>query len=306
MRVLDPGLLTTVQDRGRWGSQALGVPVSGPMDGVSHRLANLLVGNDPDCATLEVTLTGPTLEFLATTTFAVAGAAFDLHVDGRPVPHGVPHHVGRGRCLRFGRRVAGARAYLAVTGGIEVPLVLGSRSTDLASGLGGLDGRALRAGDRLEIGGARDVRRPSGPREAPLPLPRGGASVRVLPGGDEGRFDRDILDVFWRSRFTIQPESNRMGYRLLGPSLAATGAGALLSSATPVGTVQVPPTGQPIVLMSDRQTMGGYPKVATVISADLPVAGQLAPGDWIAFERCDRRVAVAALIAVEQKLMRAP
>jgi len=303
--VVEPGLLTTVQDCGRWGSQALGVPVAGPMDGVSHRFANLLVGNQPDCATLEVTLVGPTLEFLAETTFAVAGAEFELWLDAQPTLANTPCHAGRGSRLRFGRRAGGARAYLAVAGGIDVPPVLGSRSTDLASGLGGLAGRPLRSGDQLGVGQWAGRRVPRVPSPAPVTLPRGGATVRVIPGSDEDRFSPRAMEVFGQARFTLGPESNRMGYRLRGPSLELVRTEPLLSSATPVGTVQVPASGQPILLMVDRQTTGGYAKIATVISADLSVAGQLAPGDWIAFEVCERREAVAALIALEQALMHA-
>ena len=303
IRVVEPGLLTTVQDRGRWGYQDLGVPVAGPMDAVSHRLANLLVGNRSDCATLEVTLIGPTLEFLSETIFAVVGAEFELWLDADSVPVHTARQAGRGSRLRFGKRGDGARAYLAVAGGIDVPPVLGSRSTDMASRLGGLSGRPLREGDEL------GVCRPEGPSGAPVPpsasvrLPKGGATVRILPGADEDRFDPRAMDLFGQSRFTVGPESNRMGYRLHGPSVELAHTGPLLSSATPVGTVQVPPSGQPILLMADRQTTGGYPTIGTVISADLSVAGQLAPGDWIAFEICERRVAVSALITREQALM---
>ena len=303
IQVVEPGLLTTVQDCGRWGSQALGVPVAGAMDGVSHRLANLLVGNEPSCATLEVTLVGPTLEFLSEATFAVAGAEFELRLDERPVPGHTSCHARRGSRLRLGRRGFGARAYLAVAGGIDVPPVLGSRSTDLASGLGGFAGRPLRAGDRLGVGRWAGPRVPRMPPGAPVALPSGGARVRVMPGPDGDRVGLRAMEVFGQARFTLGPESNRMGYRLRGPSLELAEMGPLLSSATPVGTVQAPPSGEPILLMADRQTTGGYAKIATVISADLPVAGQLAPGDWIAFEVCERREAVAALIALEQSLM---
>ena len=205
--------------------------------------------------------------------------------------------------MRFGRRGAGARAYLAVAGGIDVPRVLGSRSTDLASGLGGLAGRPLRVGDRLGVGQWAGPRVPNVATVAPVMLPRGGATVRVMLGPDQDRFGRRTMDLFERARFTLGPESNRMGYRLGGPSLELARTEPLLSSATPVGTVQVPPSGRPILLMADRQTTGGYAKIATVISADLPIAGQLAPGDWIAFEICERQEAIAALIALEQTLM---
>ena len=302
IRVVDPGLLTTVQDGGRWGHQALGVPVAGPMDDVSHRRANLVVGNRQDCATLEVTLVGPTLEFRGDTTVAVTGAEFELWLDAAPMPANTAHRAQRGSRLRFGRRRGGARAYLAVAGGLDVPLVLGSRSTDLASGLGGLAGRPLRSGDQLGVGLAQE-RGVSRVLSATVPLPHGGATVRVIPGPDATRFGPRAMLVFGETRFTLGPESNRMGYRLRGPALDLVQTGPLLSSATPIGSVQVPPSGQPILLMADRQTTGGYPRIATVISADLAVAGQLAPGDWIRFEVCERREAIAALIALEQTLM---
>ncbi len=303
IRVTESGLLTTVQDRGRWGTQGLGVPVAGPMDTVSHRLANMLVGNSPDSATLEATLVGPEIEFLADATFAVAGAQFELRLDARSVPMMTVCRAGRGSRLRFGRSDVGARAYLAVGGGIDVPRVFGSRSTDLASGLGGLGGRPLRSGDELAVGPV--TARPTARRPAvfPFDLPRGGATLRVMPGPDLARFTPGTIERLTQARFTLEPESNRMGYRLRGPSLELAETRPLLSRATPVGTVQVPPSGQPILLMADRQTTGGFAQIATVVSADLPVAGQLAPGDWIAFEVRERREAVAALIALEQALM---
>ncbi len=307
IRVLAPGLLTTVQDCGRWGSQWLGVPVAGPMDEVSHQLANSAVGNPPDRATLEVTLVGPSLEFLADVTFAVTGAEFEMRLDEDPVQRGVARRAGRGSVLRFGRRGLGARAYLGVAGGIDVPAVLGSRSTDLASGFGGLGGRRLREGDQLSVGPRAGRAAASGSRTPSFPLPRGGAQVRVIADTDDhgARCGQAALALFTRTRFSLAAESNRMGYRLCGPAIALADETPVLSAATPFGTVQVPPSGHPILLMADRQTTGGYPRIATVISADLPLAGQLAPGDWIRFELCDRRSALAALIAQQQRLMRA-
>lgn len=303
IRVDDPGLLTTVQDGGRWGYQHLGVPVAGPMDPAAHRAANLLVGNPPDRATLEATLVGPAIEFLADACFAVTGARFDLHLDGRPAPTGLAVRAGRGSRLRFGRRTAGARAYLAVRGGVDVPPRLGSRSTDLASRLGGLGGRPLRAGDRLDVGPAGGMPVP-GRRRFTLPPPAGGATVRFVPGPDARRFERGALERFADSRFAIGSDSNRMGYRLEGPVIGLADAAPVLSAATPPGTIQVPPSGHPILLMADRQTSGGYAVIGTVITADLGVAGQLGPGDWIAFDACDHRAAVGALIELERKLMR--
>ena len=303
IRVAAPGLLTTVQDAGRWGCQHLGVPVAGPMDPVSHRIANLLVGNPADRATLEVTLVGPELEFLDDAVLAVAGARVDLRLDGRPMRDGVAARAGRGSRLRFGRRTAGARAYVAVRGGIDVPARLGSRSTDLASRLGGLGGRPLRAGDRLDVETAGGAPVPGGRCEPPLPLPAGGARVRFVPGTDPQRFEADALERFPDCRFTVGPDSNRMGYRLQGPVIGLADPAPVLSSATPAGTIQVPPSGQPILLMADRQTTGGYAVVGTVITADLGVAGQLAPGNWIAFDACGRREALAALVDIERRLM---
>lgn len=304
IRVADPGLLTTVQDAGRWGCQHLGVPVAGPMDPLSHRMANVLVGNPADRATIEVTLVGPEIEFLDDTVFAVAGARFELFLDERPMPPGVPARAGRGSRLRLGRRTAGARAYVAVRGGVDVPARLGSRSTDLASGLGGLGGRPLRRGDRLDVGVPGRAPVPVRRHDPAFPLPVGGARVRFLPGADRRRFDGGALKRFPDCRFTVGPDSNRMGYRLQGPPVGLADPAPVLSSATPGGTIQVPPSGQPILLMADRQTTGGYAVLGTVITADLGVAGQLAPGDWIAFDACSRRESVAALVEMEQRLMR--
>lgn len=306
--VLASGLLTTVQDVGRWGSQSLGVPVAGPMDTVSHRLANRAVGNAEACATLEVTLDGPTLEFRDDSTFAVTGAAFEIRLDDRVVPMGVACRAHRGSVLGFGRRAAGARAYIGVRGGIDVPVVLGSRSTDLASGFGGLGGRRLRAGDRLVVGTDGETAPPGDAPPRPFALPTGGARVRViaaLPDDDDGmRCGTEAITGLTTTQFTLAAESNRMGYRLTGRPLVLADEAPMLSAATLCGTLQLPPSGQPILLMADRQTTGGYPRIATVISADLPLVGQLAPGDWIRFEACDRRTAVAALIGQQQALMR--
>ncbi|MEE2637460.1 MAG: biotin-dependent carboxyltransferase family protein [Acidobacteriota bacterium] len=301
IQILDPGLLTTVQDCGRWGYQSLGVPVSGPMDRVSHVTANRLVGNESRSATLEVTLHGPRLAFLADTTFAVAGARFELWLDTRPVSCGVAYRAPVGSELGFGRRRGGARAYVAVAGGVDIPRALGSRSTDLASGLGGLGGRALRAGDRLDVGSTRHGPPMVSPLVSGTTLPDGGATVRVLAGPDFRLLTSDALAELTRNRFKLASVSNRMAYRFEGPRIELACTQGRLSTPTPMGTLQVPPSGHPILLMADRQTTGGYDHVATVISADLPVAGQLAPGDWMTFRVCERRDALAALITLEQK-----
>ena len=304
VRIVNPGMLLTVQDRGRWGYQRFGVPVAGPMDDASHRLANLLVGNRPSAATLEVTLVGPELEFDRDALFAVTGAVFDLHVGGAATPMNSARRARRGHRLTFGERRGGARAYVAVAGGFDVPPVLGSRATHLGSGIGGLEGRALEPDDRLPIGQETAVDAREGQtRPATIALPRGGSRVRLLLGPDDGRFGSATLHPWQHTRYVVTAQSDRMGYRLKGAKLAPRRPTELISTATPVGSVQVPPSGQPILLMADRPTAGGYPRMGTVITADLPVAGQLAPGDWIEFEICDDRVAYAALIAQERALM---
>lgn len=301
--VVKPGLLTTVQDLGRYGHQASGVPVAGPMDSFSHRLANQLVGNYPDAATLEVTLLGPELIVDADTTMAIAGAHFDVSCDDRPIEIGSSFAVSRGQRLRFGRIVQGARAYVAVAGGLQTAPVLGSRATHLVSRMGGFEGRALAAGDRVPMASdatPRPVRKSVG-----LTLPTNGrALLRVMPGPQADWFQADALKTIGGVSFRISPQSNRMGYRLQGPPLVRSRDEELISEPLGIGAIQVPSAGEPILLMADRQTAGGYPKIGYVISADLPLAGQLAPGDFIEFHICTPQEAVAALISRERQLLR--
>lgn len=320
LRVITPGMLTTIQDRGRWGWQGRGVPVAGPMDPRSHRLGNMLVGNQADGATIEVTLVGPKVEFDDERIVAVAGADFELTVDGRVMSVNTPFAVRAGSVLRLGNHRRGARAYLAIAGGIAVPPVLESRSTHLPSAMGGLDGRPLRAGDRVPLGrrGRESFPAPSPgqksleswpssvPKMRPVPffgVPDGRATVRVLPGPQLDRFASDALEVLQSAPYLLAADSNRMGFRLQGPALRHAGDAEMLSDATPLGALQVPAAGQPILLMADRQTTGGYPSIATVISADIGLAGQLAPGDSISFVVSTLREAMAALVAQEQALM---
>jgi biotin-dependent carboxylase-like uncharacterized protein len=299
LTVVRSGMLTTVQDLGRWGHQDGGVPVAGPMDPYSHRLANRLVGNADDLATLEVTLIGPELKADGAVRCAVAGADFAVLVDGTPVVTSSAFEVAAGARLRFGARRAGARTYLAVRGGFDVEPVFGSRATSVISRMGPFDGRPLKAGDRLPVGCATGGALPAG---TPLRLPAGGARVRVLLGPHDGMFTAEAVETLLRARFTVTPQSNRMGYRLDGEPLRHVDRADILSDATPMGSLQVPSSGQPILLMADRQTTGGYPKIATVITADFPRAGQLAPGDWIEFAGCARADALDALKRQEARL----
>jgi antagonist of KipI len=304
VRVIRGGMLTTIQDTGRWGYQSRGVPVAGPMDPVSHRLANALVGNERAAATLEVTLLGPELEFEDERVVAVTGAEFEIMLDGRPAPHGTPFLVAKESHLRFGQRRRGSRAYLAIRGGVAVSPVLGSRSTHVISAMGGLSGRPLRTGDRITLGVA-DATRPTAapPSDPVVELPSRPARLRVLAGPQADAFTSDALDTLQSAPYTVGQQSDRMGFRLEGPRLTHARGADIISDATPLGVLQVPASGQPILLMADRQTTGGYPKIATVISADMAVAGQLGPGDTIAFAVCTPREAMAALIAQERALM---
>jgi biotin-dependent carboxylase-like uncharacterized protein len=299
LTVLKPGLLTTVQDVGRWGWQGQGVPVAGPMDLYSHRLANRLVGNPDGVAALEITLVGPELQSDADVVCAAAGASFFPTVDDRPVDMHRPFTLPAGARLSFGHRGAGARATLAVAGGFALEPVFGSCATSVVGAMGPVP-RPLAAADRLPVGVGAARLHFASPR--PLRMPEGGARVRVLVGPHDAMFTPAALETLLSSRYVITPQSNRMGYRLEGPPLAHAGAADILSDATPMGSLQVPASAQPILLMADRQTTGGYPKIATVITADLPVAGQLAPGDWIEFAACTRREAVDALRRREGRL----
>lgn len=281
--VVRAGPLTTVQDTGRPGHQHEGVPVGGAMDDVALRLANLLVGNAPDAAALEATLAGPTLRFVRATRIAVAGADMAWTVDGVPL---APWHsalVPAGGVVAAGAARTGCRGYLAVGGGLDVPSVLGSRATYLPAAMGGFAGRALRSGDVLPI-----LPRPrlgAGRALAPAARPRYGDVVRLVaaPGAR-------LLAVATRRRlfdapFRIGTHSDRMGVRLDdgGMPLELSERVEPLSAGVGMGTVQLPPGGAPIILMADRQTTGGYPRLGEVAAVDLPVVAQLRPGDSLRF-----------------------
>jgi biotin-dependent carboxylase-like uncharacterized protein len=271
------------------------------MDAYSHRLANRRAGNPDTAAALEITLIGPELRALTDVVCATAGAVFRVTVGGRPVDPACAFTVAAGQTLRFGERIEGARATLAIRGGIAVPPIFGSLATSVVSRMGPIDGRPLAAGDLLPVG-----RPPSpamvAPAGLPLALPRGRARLRVIPGPHADMFTEAALATLLGEHWVVTPQSNRMGYRLEGPPLRHAGPADILSDATPFGSLQVPGSGQPILLMADRQTTGGYPKIATVITADLPLAGQLAPGDEVAFSACTRADAIAAQRALEARL----
>ena len=300
VEVVDAGILTTIQDVGRWGYQSYGVSVSGAMDSVAHRRANVLVGNHESAASLEVTLRGPTLRFLGEARLAVSGAAFFLFLDDIPVSLDTVIHARPGQELSFGARSNGARAYVAVAGGIDVTPVLGSRSTHVPSRCGGFLGRPIKRGDRLAIGDSLDtVCHPKPIKKWLRPNYIGGCEVRVLPSVHQHWFDAKVIDDLQAKPYNISVDSDRMGYRLEGTAVTWNRTEELLSQPLVMGAVQVPPQGKPSIAMADRQTVGGYPRIANVIRADLPLLGQLAPGDWVSFHMCTREEACEANALVE-------
>jgi biotin-dependent carboxylase-like uncharacterized protein len=296
LEVLEGGLLTTIQDAGRFGCRRLGVTQGGPMDAAAHRAANRLVANPEDAASLECTIAGPSLRFAATTVFAVTGADLGAVLERADkgdweVPLGMSVLARAGNVLSFRGCRAGCRAYVAFAGGIDVPLVLGSRATDLTAGVGGLQGRALRSGDRLALRPGGRASAPSLPRTLPQ-APAEAVTVRVVLGPQADSFTADSLERFLSEAYAVTPVSDRLGCRLSGAPLRHAGAAEIVTDGMVFGSVQVPPDGQPIVMMADAPTTGGYPKIATVVAADLPLVAQLVPG---AGRLSFRAVAVAEL-----------
>ncbi len=317
LEVLDGGLLTTIQDGGRPDHGHLGVPESGAADRRSLAIANLLVGNGPDAAAVEMTLAGPTLAARTPITIGLAGADLGGRIrGGRRLPPGHSHRLAGGDIVEFpgdtpGGPQAAARAYLAIRGGIDVPVVLGSRSTCLAGGFGGLDGRPVRGGDALcsaadEARRDRPARgRQAGGRPATPPEPPELSWPERDPGRGAGRPDpallrviagpRPGLDMLEAAPWRVGATADRVGIRLDGPALAAGIGGEATTHGVPWGAIQVPPDGRPIVLGVDHQTTGGYRVVGVVIAADRPVLGQLRPGATVRLEVVDREVALDAL-----------
>ena len=287
MRFLSSGLLTTVQDAGRRGYQRFGVPVSGAVDQEALTIANILVDNAPDEAALEITLMGPMIEFDSDCVIALAGADLSASLNGKPLASGKAAEVSAGDSLSFGAPRCGSRAYLAVAGGFDLEPVMGSRSTYLKAKMGGLEGRKIEKDDVISF------------REQISTLPHMAArtakqtdfsqpekKVRVILGPQNDAFTFDGIRTFVKKKYTVTPESDRMGMRLTGPAIEHEACGAdIISDGISLGAVQVPGNGTPIIMLADRQTTGGYTKIATVITADLPLVAQSKPGDVISFEQ---------------------
>lgn len=283
LRVVKPGLFSTVQDLGRLNAMSSGVPPGGAMDRFAHRAANLLAGNDEGAPTLECTLTGPVLVALRPCLVAITGADFDPRLNGEPAPMWTGAFLGEGDELSFAGRRSGARVYIAVAGGIAGDRWLGSLSTNLLAARGGMHGRLLRAGDLIAVSGA-----PAGPAMTGRLLrpdhrpDYADHTLHAIAGPHSRRLDTVGRKALFGAAFKVTRDADRMGYRLEGAMLDASGD-ELLSFGLVAGAVQVPGSGQPILLMADHQTAGGYPVVATVASAAMPAAAQLLPGDELSF-----------------------
>ncbi|KRP51177.1 biotin-dependent carboxyltransferase family protein [Pseudomonas poae] len=297
IKVIKPGMFSTFQDTGRNGFQHWGVPVTGVMDEDAHALCNLLVGNPRTFSTLEMTLQGPTLHFQAKAVIALAGADLGAELDAVPLKPGVAALVSPGGTLSFGKRRQGARSYLAVAGGFLLQPLMNSTSTYSRGGFGGLHGRALQAGDLIPI--RSSFANP--PRLSPrcnFGLYEAGACepIRVIAGREWKDFSAQSREHFINHDYTLTGDSDRMGYRLDGTPLKLSSPKEMLSESVTFGTVQVPPSGKPLILMADRQTTGGYPRIAQVASVDLPRLAQLLPGDTLRFSLIALSAAEALLL----------
>jgi len=304
------GFLTSVQDLGRTGFRQFGVSTSGALDSFALRVANLLVGNDEGAAGLEITLGGLQLRFEDERIVAWCGGEFDAQIGSRALPAGHVARVQSGDQLKFGRAQIGCRCWLAISGGIDVPAMLGSRSTDLRANFGGVGGRTVRDGDVLPLRTwpgstipATVVSWWTAPHNWASPASRH-PTLRFIRGADWNRFNASTLQRFTTEAFTVSPESDRMGVRLDGPELKQEDETDLISEAVAPGTIQVPPSGKPILLLGDCQTIGGYPKIAHVITVDFGIAAQLRAGDQVHFFEVSLQDAHRMLLERERDLER--
>jgi biotin-dependent carboxylase-like uncharacterized protein len=294
--VLTPGLFTTVQDAGRWGYQAYGMPVAGAMDRFAYRMANILAGNQENAAVLEMTIKGDAFRFEKECLVAVCGADMQGSLSGAQIRNWSSFLVPAGSELAFDYAASGCRTYLAVHGGFNVPEVLGSCSTYTRAAVGGLEGRTLKAGDILKPGG--EAQTPVRPQTLPaqfIPQYHSEIILRVLLGPQDDLFEPEGIATLFSGSYVISSEADRMGYRLEGTPVKHKSKPDIVSDALCQGAIQVPGHGMPIVMMADRQTTGGYAKIGTVIGPDLSLLAQAKPGDAVRFVQCTDEEAVGAL-----------
>ena len=286
IRILNGGFLTTVQDMGRYGSQETGMAVSGVMDTRAAALADILVGNDENEAVLEVTMMGPTMEFTEDELIAVTGGDLGAKLDGKPLPRYEAVLIKAGQTVSFGGMYGGSRAYVAFAGGLDVPVVMGSRSTNLKAKIGGIEGRRLGAGDEIGFRSPKTWLPSMAARKLPIPeLSSREHTLRVVMGPQDDCFTEEGIAAFLGSAYTISNEYDRMGCRMEGPVITHKNGGDIITDGISFGAVQVPSHGNPIVMMADHQTTGGYTKIACVISVDLPELAQCMPGHTVRFKK---------------------
>lgn len=303
-KVLEPGAYTTIQDRGRLGYQQFGVPITGPVDEFAFRLANLLVGNSEDAAALELTVLGPSLRVLGDADVAVTGAQMPVHRNDELVPVWISFRVKPGDTIRVRMARNGCRSYLAVSGGIDVPVVMGSRSTYVGAKLGGIEGRPIMKGDVINRGESDLLH---APRRTPVDLVPDYPNrilVRAMAGPQDYHFDEGH-ETFFNEEFVVTSKADRMGYRLEGPVIKPKEGApfSIISEPSVPGGVQIPPDGQPIIVLVE-QTSGGYSKIATVVSSDIRRVAQAKPGDRIRFELVDLETAHSLFRRQEDLLQR--
>jgi antagonist of KipI len=307
------GFLTSVQDLGRVGFRQFGVSSGGALDRFALHVANLLVGNDESAAGLEITFGGLRLQFVDDRVVAWCGGEFDARTGSTFLPAGHSVLMHGGKELRFEHPLAGCRCWFAISGGIDVPVVLGSRSTDLRANFGGFEGRALRDGDVVPLARKPQSDSAATQRErisswsAPKPWSQTASSapmLRFMRGDGWNMFDDSTVQLFTSQPFTVSPDSDRMGVRFDGPELGRRNIIDLISEAVAPGTIQVPPSGKPILLLGDCQTIGGYPKIAHVITVDLGIAAQLRAGDMVRFSEVSLADAHRFLVERERELER--
>lgn len=301
-RVIKPGLFTTVQDRGRYGFMKYGVPISGAMDEFSFRAANTLVENDPDSACLEITLIGPEMEALSKTQIAITGGDCSPEVNGKPVSMWQTITLKKSDYLSFRKMQSGCRAYLSVKGGVDVPKILGSRSTYARGGFGGLDGRPLAKDDTIKMLPPK----PSGNlltlQSELIPCFSRELIIRVIMGPQTDLFTEQGVDTFLSSPYVVTIDSDRMGYRLEGLGVEHVGKSDIVSDALLPGAIQIPRNGKPIVIMKDAQTTGGYAKIAVVITPDIDLLGQARPNDKVRFTKVTLHAAQKQLVQYSKSM----
>lgn len=316
--IIKPGLLDSIQDLGRHGYQKYGVVTSGAMDGWAHRIANLLVGNNEKDSTLEITLIGPEIRFEEDSLIALCGGDFQPTIDGIPVPMWRPIFIKKNHMLTLGHAQKGCRVYLAVEGGLDCPVVMNSQSTYIRAGIGGFKGRPLKKDDQLAFGikskrtkqisanlakniSDKIFQATKWSVASPLiPQLDSHQEIRVTKGNQFGSFNKSYTTHFFNDSFTVSPESDRMGYRLNSPLPTPIIAEELISEAISFGSIQVPPDGKPIILTADRQTTGGYPKIAQISTCDFSLIAQAKPGDTFTFTEISLAQSQALFIEREQ------